>query len=517
MDSSKALPTMPFKWLCLMLVLVGALMVLTFAPYSMHWSLAFVLLFVLYQSTQHLTPKQGFWAGWCFGFGYFGLSVNWVYNSIYMFGSATAPLAAAVTLLFVLVMTVFPALTVWAYLRLKNAVPWPVRALLFASIWALAELARAKIMGGFPWALIGYSQTTAHFGELAPWVGVYGIGFVIALLPNLLGDFVRYQWHKSVGRWVALVCVGLISVGVALGLGQLKKIDQSTEKGTSLNVRLVQANIKQELKFSRERLQSSLEQYTRLSVQDLPPATDIIIWPETAIPTFFANVENVIEPFANNLHASGIEVLAGGFYSDGQSSYNSVRQLAGEKALYQKRHLVPFGEYMPFRFMLNWLAAYIDIPMSDLGRGSGPNLPITLKGEPLGLSICYEDVFGEEMREHLPEATVLVNVSNDAWFGEKIAPYQHQQKAQMRAREMLRPMIRVTNTGVTSVINYQGQIQQSIAHNTQGFIDVTVYPRLGASVYAQTGNWPVFIVTMIVLLGALLFRFAGKNATHAGH
>ncbi len=488
-----------------LLLCAGALMVLSFAPYSVHWALPFALLLVLYVCIQSLTPKQGFWGGWWFGLGYFGLSVNWVYNSIYMFGSATAPLAAAVTLLFVLVMTVFPATTVWLYLRLKGKLAWGWHAWLFASVWVLAELARGKIMGGFPWALVGYSQTTELFGSLAPWVGVYGIGFLMVLLPALLIDLVyRLGRRSNVGKF-AILPVLLFIVGVYFGLNSLDSVALTQAKDTKLNVRLVQANIPQELKFSKERLRNSLEQYTTLSRQDLPP-TDLIIWPETAIPTYFQNVEDNITPFAEELKAKGIDVLAGGFYHDGEFSYNSLRQLAGEKALYKKRHLVPFGEYMPFRFLLGWLHAYIEIPMSDLGRGTGPNLPMVFKGEPFGLSICYEDVFGEEMRELIPASSVLVNVSNDAWFGEKIAPYQHQQKAQMRARELVRPLIRVTNTGVSSVIDHKGRINGSIAHNTQGFLDTTVIPRTGVSLYARTGNWPVFILAMLILLATVVMH-----------
>ena len=504
------------------MLLLGSLMVFSFAPHSIHWSLAFVLICALYQAIQHLTPRQGFIAGWFFGLGYFGFSVSWVYNSIHLFGDAAAPLAGAVTLLFVLVMTLFPALACWAYLRIKPGSAWPLRALLFASIWVLLELARGKIMGGFPWALLGYSQTTELTGALAPWIGVFGISFLVVWLPNLVVDVVRCNWiavhqqeqllpdaqgiqtkNNGSRRFLAIVSAVAIVGFSFVFMKVAEKTDLSSPTGSSLNVRLVQANIPQELKFSVERLEASLDQYTRLSVTDLPP-TDLIIWPETAIPTFFSRVEAVIEPFANQLHAAGTEVLAGGFYSDGKKAYNSIRQLGGEKALYQKRHLVPFGEYMPFRFMLNWLAAFIEIPMSDLGAGTGAYVPMSLHNEAIGLSICYEDVFGEEMRALLPAATLLVNVSNDAWFGDGVAPYQHQQKAQMRAREMARPLIRVTNTGVSSVMDHRGQLQGSIAHNTQGTLDTTVYPRQGYTLYARTGNWPVFLLSVaIVLLAGL--------------
>ncbi len=487
------------------LAVAGAGMLFTFAPYSVHWLLAFVLLLVLYRAVQHLTPRQGFVAGWCFGFGYFGLCVNWVYNSVYMFGAAGAPLAAAVTLLFILVMTLFPAVTVWAYLHLKKHIPWGARALLFASLWVLAELARGKIMGGFPWALVGYSQTSEGLGMLAPWIGVYGIGFLVVLIPAFLSDLVLAHKSKPVQAVMSIVVALILAAGMAYGAVLIGKIETSVAKNTSLNVRLVQANIPQELKFSTERLRNSLEQYTSLSVADLPE-TDLIIWPETAIPTYFSSVEDYIASFAEPLAAQGIQVLAGGFHREGDVSFNSIRQLADEKALYKKRHLVPFGEYMPFRFMLDWLAAYIDIPMSDLGQGAGPNEPMLLQGEHIGLSICYEDVFGEEMRAVIPEATVMVNVSNDAWFGEKVAPHQHQEKAQMRARELSRPLIRVTNTGVTSVMDHHGQITGSIPQGTQGYLDTTVVPRTGITLYARTGNWPVFIVAFLCLIASYFAR-----------
>jgi len=510
MNTTTSMRSLPMMVIYPLLLCVGALMVLSFAPYSVHWAVPFVLLLVLYQTIQKLTPKQGFWAGWCFGFGYFGLSVSWVYNSIHMFGSATAPLAAAVTLLFVLVMTLFPATTVWLYLRFKNQVTWGLRAGLFASLWVLAELARGKIMGGFPWALVGYSQTTETVGALAPWIGVYGIGFLMVLSSSLIVDLFDRLGPGISARAIAIVPVAIVLFGAHYGLNRLDAIELTQAKDTSLNVRLVQANIPQELKFSEERLQSSLEQYTTLSVQDLPP-TDLIIWPETAIPTYFKYVEDAIAPFASMLKTNGMDVLAGGFYHDGEFSYNSLRQLAGEKQLYKKRHLVPFGEYMPFRFLLGWLNAYIEIPMSDLGRGQGPNVPMVLKGEPLGLSICYEDVFGEEMRELIPASSVLVNVSNDAWFGERIAPHQHQQKAQMRARELVRPLIRVTNTGVSSVIDHKGRIQGSITQNTAGFLDAKVIPRTGVSLYARTGNWPVFILALLIVTVSLVMHRASQR------
>ncbi|MFT6302514.1 MAG: apolipoprotein N-acyltransferase, partial [Pseudomonadales bacterium] len=154
--------------------------------------------------------------------------------------------------------------------------------------------------------------------------------------------------------------------------------------------------------------------------------------------------------------------------------------------------------------LLDFAAKFIIIPMADLTPGTGPHVPLTLQGVDVGISICYEDAFGEQMRAVLPASQVLVNVSNDAWFGNSAAPYQHEQKARMRAREFARPMIRVTNTGISAAIDYRGNVYGRIAHNTTGILDVQVQPRSGYTPYARTGNWPVFIVSMFILFVCVL-------------
>ena len=259
------------------------------------------------------------------------------------------------------------------------------------------------------------------------------------------------------------------------------------------------------MKFSRERLNHALQQYVSLTTEKLSDV-DLVVWPETAIPTYFDRLDEVLKPTVDRLDTLGIDVLSGGFYRDGDDVYNSVRQLGGDRLLYRKRHLVPFGEFMPFRFILDHVARFVEIPMSDLSAGSGPHEPIHLQGESIGLSICYEDVYGEEMRALLPASTLLINVSNDAWFGDSAAPHQHEQKARMRAREFARPLVRVTNTGVSSSIDYRGRVQARIAHNTQGVLDVAVLPRTGTTPYAATGNYPIAWVALLVVGLMLAFR-----------
>jgi len=490
-------------------VIGGVALPFAFAPIEW-WPLAPLALLALFAALQEQTPRRALLLGWLFGVGYHGIGVNWVYHSLHLFGAAVAPLAVALTVLFVFVMTVFPAIGAWLWVRAAGTSGRPVLgAWVFAAIWTLGELARGKIMGGFPWILAGYSQTSGPLGALAPVGGVYGIGFLLVAASALALPVLSGTGRVRVGSGLALG--GIVASGFAATL-----YTPSTPVGEPLRVRLVQANIPQEMKFSRERLERSLGLFTALTRERSLDDIDLVVWPETAIPTYFERVDEALAPFVAEMDGQGVEVLSGGFHREGDDVWNSVRQLGGERALYRKRHLVPFGEYMPLRFVLDWFARFIDIPMSDLSEGRGPHVPLDVAGVRIGMSICYEDVYGEEMRALLPASTVLVNVSNDAWFGDSFAPHQHEQKARMRAREFARPLVRVTNTGVSSSIRPDGSVVARIAHDTQGILDVEVQPRDGATLYARTGNWPVFLVALAVLLSGWSTRHGGKRRRASG-
>ena len=491
------------RWIASTLaVCSGLLLPLAFAP-THWWIAAIVALALLYALLQGASPRQALWLGWLFGLGYFGIGVHWVYFSLHLFGAAIVPLAAALTLAFVLVMTVFPALCCWLWARWRLPDSAVINAVLFAALWALSELLRGKILDGFPWILVGYSQTSGPMGDLAPVMGVYGIGFLVVLLAALLVVLVMANWRQ---RAVSAVTMVAVAAAAALSTG----LSFSSPVGEPLVVRMVQGNIPQEMKFSPERLRNAITRYTSMTKQPGWQDVNLVVWPETAIPTYFQRVESGMRPFIQSMDDRGIDVLSGGFQRSGDDVYNAVRQLGGERALYEKRHLVPFGEYMPLRFILDFAAKFIDIPMSDLSAGSGPHVPLRLQGTAIGVSICYEDVYGEEMRALLPDSEMLVNVSNDAWFGDSAAPHQHEQKARMRAREFARPLIRVTNTGVSSAIDYKGNIQGRIQHDVQGSLDVQVQPRTGMTPYARTGNWPVFIVSLLICL----WVWRGRRGVH---
>ncbi len=490
-------PVLP-PWLAwTVAVCSGLVLPLSFAP-THWWQAAVVSLCILYALVQQSTVRQATFIGWLFGLGYFGIGVHWIYFSLHLFGAAIAPLAALLTLVFVLVMTVFPALCCGLWARFKLGKRPVINAFLFASLWVLLELLRGKLMGGFPWILIGYSQTSGPVGHLAPFIGVYGLSFLIVLMSSLLVVILLGTQRARLFAFPLTFVLILASFAV-------KGIEFSSPAGEPLSVRLVQGNIPQAMKFSRERLNHALQLYTSMTAEQPLDEVDLVVWPETAIPTYYGRVEEWFEPFARSMDARGVDVLSGVFVKEGEDVYNAIKQLGGEREVYRKRRLVPFGEYMPLRFVLDFAARFIDIPMSDLAAGSGPHVPIELQGTAVGLSICYEDVYGEDMRSLLPASQVLVNVSNDAWFGNSAAPHQHEQKARMRAREFERPLVRVTNTGVSSAIDYKGEILGRIKHDTKGILDVQVQPRDGTTLYARTGNWPVFLITFFIVI--LVYSF----------
>ena len=487
------------RWLVAILaVCSGLVLPFSFAP-TEWWAVAGGSFFVLYLLLQNASPRQALLIGWLFGLGYFGIGVHWIYFSLHLFGAAIAPLAVFLTFVFVLVMTVFPAGSAYLWARFRQPNSPVINVLLFSALWVVAELLRGKIMNGFPWILVGYSQTTGPLGSLAPVVGVYGLSFLVVLI-SCVGVVLINRPSRTTFKAVAIIAIPAVLAILS------NKIQFSQPVNEPLTVRMVQANITQEMKFSRERLEESLLKYTQMSMQDGISDVNLVVWPETAIPTYFDRVAPAMSTFVRSMDELGVDVISGGFQRDGDDVYNAVKQLGGEQAIYQKRHLVPFGEYMPARFILDFAAKYIIIPMADLAAGSGPHEPMNIQGVAVGISICYEDVFGEEMRAVLPESQLLINVSNDAWFGNTSAPHQHEQKARMRAREFARPMIRVTNTGISAAIDHQGNIIDRIGHNKKGILDVRVQPRSGYTPYAKTGNWPVFILCVVVLLLVALRR-----------
>ncbi len=481
-------------------LLGGFSLVVSFAPFGwglLSYLVPALLLYIWLESSS----RRAFWRGYLFGLGYFSFGVSWVYNSIYEYGQAPAALAVLITLVFILFLSLYPALTGSLANRFCMLGKGVRLVLIYPAAWTLLEWFRSWVLTGFPWLLMGQAQVDTPLAGIIPILGVLGGSWLSLMMAGLL---VLGVISTGRDRWLAFLSMVTVLVVVML-LGQ---IHWSTPSGKTLTVSMIQANIPQDTKWQRDQFQPTLALFrnvTRAHMKD----SDLIIWPETAIPTYFQHINSTyLKPMADEAAQYGAELLIGTFVYDEKTNrtYNSLVKPGAEVGLYHKRHLVPFGEYLPLRGLLMWMKDLIVIPMSDLSAGQSDKPLVQFKGYTAGVSICYEDAYGNEVIDALPEANLLINVSNDAWFGDSLAPHQHLEIARLRALESGRYLLRSTNTGISAVINPTGAV---IAQSPQFEIDVLMSEVVlyhGVTPYSLWGNWPV-----VTLLGGFLLVIAWLN------
>jgi apolipoprotein N-acyltransferase len=476
----------------------GAASVLAFAPFHIF---PFALLgpAVLFYLWLDSNPKRAFVDGWLFGLGLLGFGVFWMHISIDQFGNVGTGLAIALTLLFVASMSLYYGLAGWLGQRLGRRLGQGPRLLLFVSIWVLIEWVRGWFLTGFPWLALGYSQADTPLKGFAPLLGVYGISLMVAISAALL---VVLFLSKSGRRRLITVSSLVLLWFAGWGLGGL----QWTEPvGERLSVALIQGNIPQEQKWKIEQLTPTLDLYIDHTLANWDK--DLIIWPETAMPAFRHQLEeDVIRPLSEVARGQQSQLLIGipVWEREQRRSFNAMLALGVNEGAYYKRHLVPFGEFMPMRWLLEPLVDVLQIPMSDFASGNDKKPLLTLAGYPAGISICYEDAFGEEVIEALPEAAFLVNASNDAWFGDSLAPPQHLQIARMRALETGRFMLRSTNTGISAIIQPDGELQGYSPAFRMHVLEGEIQPLTGMTPYARIGNWAVVLLSLLLLGGGLV-------------
>ncbi len=470
--------------------LAGALCVLAFAPFSQGWValLSLALLFFLWQRE---TPRRAFYLGWSWGMGLMGFGVFWLHNSIAQFGGLNLLLAIFITLVFAAFLALFPGTAGWLANRLFSE--GKARLLLaYPALWVLVEWSRSWLLTGFPWLSLGYSQIDGALAGYAPLAGVYGVSLVTALLAAAL-----VLWRSP---WILLLpMVGL--VGMAL-----KQVQWVEPAGPSFVASLVQAAIPQEKKWLPSQLRPTLEFYVAQTEKLVH--SRLTVWPETAVPAYADRVEKTfLRPLHERLKAQGRDLLLGVPVREADGRYfNSMLALGvSGRGRYDKRHLVPFGEFMPFATLLQPLARMLAIPMSSFSAGDVDKRPLlTLAGHPAGISICYEDAFPAETARALPEASLLVNASNDAWFGNSLAPYQHLEMARMRALENGRYLLRATNTGISAIIDQRGRLLKVLPWDRRNVVSESVQPLKGSTPWVSGGNWPVLLLSGLMLLAAYL-------------
>lgn len=477
-------------------LLLGVATVGGFAPFNLFLLpvLTLAVLFRLWDAAP--SKRQAALTGFFFGLGFFGAGVSWVYVSLHDFGGMAMPVAVTATALFCAFLALFPALSGFALglFRCGRAAKFALAA---PALWLISEWVRGWILTGFPWLALGYAQAPASpLAGYAPLVGVYGV----SLLSVISAGLVYLVWRG--GERVLWA-----GVAVALWVGgfSLKQIEWTQPTGAPVSVSLLQGNISQDVKWRPEKARETLQTYFGLA-QSSP--SRLIILPETAIPLFYEDVpRDYLESLAEHARSNGGDLVFGipEYAPIGKGAYfNSVMTTGSSPSqTYRKYHLVPFGEYIPMKPFFPWLIHQIlHIPLDDFSRGEKFQQPLEVGGEKVAMSICYEDAFGEEMIRQLPAATLLANVSNDAWFGNSIAPPQHQQMAQMRALETGRYMLRATNTGMTAIIDQHGRVTARVPQFELAALHGTAQGFTGSTWFVRWGNAAVLVLAFAMLAGA---------------
>lgn len=488
------------------IIALGALSVWGFAPYYLFplsiLSVAGLFYFWLKSNTTHQVAQIGF----LYGLGLFGVGFYWIYISLHYYGGMPMVIAGILTFLLAAFMASILAIAGVLSLRLARShkstliIAMPV-------LLALSDWVRSWIFTGFPWMTLGYSQLPySPLAGYMPIVGVYGVSFITALIASIIAFWLVEKPTSILWRRNSIAAIVLTFVAGSL----LHWVEWTTPTGKPISVSLLQGNIPQDLKWDLDIAEHTLNKYLNMAEQS---HAQLIVMPETALPVLSNELPQKLKTRLHH-HASKNKggVLVGVVEREDGHYFNSVISFDGTTSMsYRKSHLVPFGEFIPLKAALGWVYRdLLNMPLSDLSRGSKTQQPMSIAGEKIAVNICYEDVFGEEIIRQLPTATLLVNATNDAWYGDSFAADQHLQFSQARALETGRMMLRATNTGATAIIDTKGYVLANAPHFTEIILNGSAQGYTGSTPYVSWGNWP-FILLSFALLIVLWWRNRATN------
>jgi apolipoprotein N-acyltransferase len=473
----------------------GSLMTLAYAPFDLSLLVIPLLAFLLYHWL-HASAKAAFIHVWLFASGATFTGNCWIFFSLYYHGDSPAAFAVLIIVLLSAFLALFPAITAYLFNRYCRAADSVRLMIVFPAAWLLAEWLRGYIWTGYAWMQPGYTQIDLPLSGYAPVIGTHAIGALLAVTSGALVAVVlkKLSWQK------ALVIVVLIwGAGFAL-----KQVSWTQPAGDPIEVALIQGNVPQAVKWKRHMHRPTLEMYRELTLEHKD--ADLIIWPETAIPDYKHRVPSYLLDMRLLMEQSDTDLLMGLFIKNLDSGryYNSVISARGGE--YRKRHLVPLGEFVPFRSLIGFFTRWINIPMSDIESGPYDQPLLVAAGQPVGLSICFEDAFSRDVRRDLPEATLLVNMSNDAWFDGSHESRQHHAIARMRALETGRYMLRTTNTGISSVIGPHGQELMVATPFEQQVLRASITPLKGQTPYVFWGDAFILLLAIVLVGVACCWR-----------
>lgn len=474
----------------------GLLLPAAFAPF--HWPIIALisltsLLLILHKST----PKQALYHGLLFGLGFFGVGTSWVYISIHHFANASILASISITLALTLLLALFVVATCYLSVKLaKNARTLCLFS--FPATWVLFEYLRTYIpFGGFPWLLIGYSQTNNILAPYAPILGIYFISILICISAGSMALLLIKPLKKS--TYISLLVMVLIWIGGK----QLAHIQWTKSMAKKLAVSLIQGNIPQSTKWNPHDSMLALTRYTQASKE---LKNQLIIWPETAIPQYRENIPLFFMELRSKLNSNNSTLITGEpIYNNASGQYyNGLWMLGKHHGEYLKRHLVPFGEYFPLQQWLHPILSALKIPMSSFTPGPNSQTLLHIGATTISPFICYEIIYPQLALNSVKHANILLTISDDSWFGHSIARAQHLQMAQMRSLETGRAQIFSSNNGITALINKQGEITVSLPTNQFLTLHGSIHPAKGSTPLMHWGYWPTFLLCIGLLALTIL-------------
>lgn len=489
-------------WRYSLSLLSGLALVFAYAPFSQGWLAPLLIAFWLLMLVRSQTQRQALATGFAFGFGWFGAGVSWVFVSIDQFGGL--PLIFSVLLMVLLwaYLALFPMLAAWLWFRSRRWLSG-MSLLVLPLFWLVTEFLRGWLFTGFPWLSLGYSQTSTVMGNMAPHIGEIGLSLLVML--SALGFALTLLRKQLQWLLVPLVCY---STGIVAPY-----VNPMQPTGETVNVALVQGNINQDLKWDASRQWINLLKYMDLARPYYDH--DLVIWPESAITAIEPYATDALQEIDKAAATNNTAVITGiidlkesnnGYYNSiivlGQQPDSGYQYAADNR--YEKHQLLPIGEFVPFESILRPLAPLFNLPMSSFQRGAYRQPNLEANGYQLAANICYEVAFPRQIAAAVDNHTqLLLTISNDSWFGNSHGPHQHMEIARMRAMELGRPMLRSTNNGVTGMVDERGRWITRITQFEANVASAHVSLVEGKTWFRYTGEWPAWIIAMLLALSAL--------------
>ena len=479
----------------------GAALNTAFAPFGW-WPVAVLAPAVLFALIRGLPPRRAGWTGAAFGAGLFGFGTYWLYTCLHVFGLVPIWLTVLLQAALIALMSLYSAALCYLANRFWLK-PGATRAwLVLPVLWVLLEWLRGWALSGFPWLSLGYAMIDSPLKGWAPLFGIYGVTWAAATIAVALNVVLMPAVPLS-RRLIALG--GAVSLCLIPAL--LAGYDWTRAAGPPVGIAAVQGAVSQDLKWQAKNLAETMARYSRLTEQAW--GARLIVWPEAALPVLANDIQDYLRRLEALGRAHGADFAIGLVNYDAATRqyHNGVVLLSDSGGgWYYKRHLVPFGEYFPVpRFVRSWMRL-MSLPYDDISPGSENQSGLIAAGQRLGITICYEDAFGSQQLEILRAATLLVNVTNNAWYGDSTAPHQHLQIARMRALEAGRYLVRAANDGITAVIGPHGEIMERLPQFQEAVLRAEVQPMSGLTPYARWGNYPVVIGAGLLLAVAVWRR-----------